>query len=179
MEVVDAVAAAVGDKRTAIRISPYSPFQEMKMEPADINETYGGFVKALKERHPDLAYLHVVRSRIGGATDVVPEGDQEETLDFIVSIFRIPHMVVTSEDLIMSYLTAIGMGRSSIRRWRLPTRRRFASDKSLPERCCSLWTALYSKCEPRVSATIRNLIEHLHTARSGEASEVQFAAYSI
>lgn len=87
LEVVDAVTAAVGDKRTAIRISPYSPFQEMKMGASDINETYGGFVKALKQRHPNLAYLHVVRSRIGGASDVVPEKDQEETLDFIVGFF--------------------------------------------------------------------------------------------
>jgi NADPH2 dehydrogenase len=86
LEVVDSVAAAIGDKRTAIRISPYSPFQEMKMDPSDIKETFGGFVKALQERHPNLAYLHVVRSRIGGSTDVVPQGEQEETLDFLVSL---------------------------------------------------------------------------------------------
>lgn len=85
LEVVDAVASAVGPKRTAIRISPYSPFQEMKMDTKDIKETFGAFVTALQEKHPDLAYLHVVRSRIAGSTDFVSQGQQEETLDFLVS----------------------------------------------------------------------------------------------
>lgn len=86
LEIVDAVVKAIGAKRTALRISPYSPFQEMKMDAKDIKETFGAFVTALKEEHPDLAYLHVVRSRIAGSTDVTVEGDQEETLDFLVSI---------------------------------------------------------------------------------------------
>lgn len=83
LEVVNAVTAAVGPKKTAIRLSPYSPFQEMRMPIPDIKETFSLLVKSLVEKQPDLAYLHLVESRITGASDV-SQADQSETLEFLV-----------------------------------------------------------------------------------------------
>lgn len=48
----------------------------------DILQTYSYFATELKKR--DLAYLHVVESRIGGGGHTV-EADESETLDFLVS----------------------------------------------------------------------------------------------
>jgi NADPH2 dehydrogenase len=85
LEVVDAVAAAVGPERTGIRISPYSPFQGMKMPTKDIKETFGAFVSAIKERQPALGYLHVVQSRISGSNDLESDlENQDESLEFLV-----------------------------------------------------------------------------------------------
>lgn len=74
LSVVDAVASAVGAEKTALRVSPYSTFQGeilsivpfvydinecrnvgMKMPLADIKETFGKYVGAIKAAHPDLA----------------------------------------------------------------------------------------------------------------------------
>jgi NADPH2 dehydrogenase len=86
LEVLDAVVAAVGAKKVGIRISPYSPFQGMRMPHKDLVETFTAYVKAIKEKHPDLAYLHVVQSSISGASDFVNREAQNETLDFLVSV---------------------------------------------------------------------------------------------
>lgn len=59
LRVVDAVVNAVGVQRTAVRISPWGRYQDMKME--DPKPQFSHFVKALKERHPDLAYLHAIQ----------------------------------------------------------------------------------------------------------------------
>ncbi|GAA5945849.1 hypothetical protein JCM1841_001485 [Sporobolomyces salmonicolor] len=81
LEVVDAVVAAVGAKKTGIRFSPYSAFQGMKMELPAIKETFTYFVEQIKSRHPDFAYIHAVESRIAGSYEI--EADAAETLDFI------------------------------------------------------------------------------------------------
>ncbi|GAA5872952.1 hypothetical protein JCM8547_003273 [Rhodosporidiobolus lusitaniae] len=81
LDTVDAVVEAVGADRTGIRLSPFSTFQGMKMELKDIKETFSYVVEQLRLRHPDLAYIHCVESRIAGNQTV--EADKEETLDFI------------------------------------------------------------------------------------------------
>ncbi|KAJ7737106.1 FMN-linked oxidoreductase, partial [Mycena metata] len=58
LEVIDAVAAAVGAERTAIRFSPRNRFQEMGMP--DPIPTYSYVVSQLAARHPNLAYLHLI-----------------------------------------------------------------------------------------------------------------------
>lgn len=74
LEVLDAVVAAVGQERTGLRMSPYSEFQGMKMEkPLD---TFVPYVKQIVSKYKNLAYLHGVESRIGGAADqVAGEGE--------------------------------------------------------------------------------------------------------
>ena len=58
LEVMDAIVAAVGPTKTAIRLSPWSTYQDMRMEDPIPQFTY--FVKQLKQRSPNLAFLHVV-----------------------------------------------------------------------------------------------------------------------
>ncbi|KAJ7439786.1 hypothetical protein FB451DRAFT_145599 [Mycena latifolia] len=64
LEVVDAVVAAIGAERTAIRFSPWSPFQDMAM--ADPIPTFAYVIAELAARHPALAYLHLVEPRVNG-----------------------------------------------------------------------------------------------------------------
>ncbi|ORY63803.1 hypothetical protein BCR35DRAFT_308762 [Leucosporidium creatinivorum] len=84
LEAMEAITAAVGQKKTGIRISPYTTFQGMKMGRADIKETYSYYAKELKSRFPDLAYLHAIEGR-DGITAKEPEA--HETLDFLRDIW--------------------------------------------------------------------------------------------
>ena len=55
------------------------------MEAASIAETFAYFVTALKTAHPNLAYIHVVESRVVGHDTVdAPEG---EKVDFLYKIW--------------------------------------------------------------------------------------------
>ncbi|RDX42072.1 NADH:flavin oxidoreductase/NADH oxidase [Lentinus brumalis] len=57
-EVMDAIVAAVGQSKTAMRLSPWSKYQDMRMD--DPVPTFTYVVKQLKERYPKLAYLHTI-----------------------------------------------------------------------------------------------------------------------
>ncbi|KAJ7182994.1 hypothetical protein C8R43DRAFT_868356 [Mycena crocata] len=87
LEVVDAVAAAVGPKKTGIRISPWNTFQDMLM--ADPAPTFGYLVRQIVERQPELGYIHVVEPRVAGneVRQVVPE---EWSSDFLRDIWVSP-----------------------------------------------------------------------------------------
>lgn len=87
-EVVSAVAAAVGPTKTAIRLSPHSEFQGMKMAPADLKETFTFLVSALAKDHPKLAYLHLTLPRVSGVIDHADKGE-EESIDFLVGALRL------------------------------------------------------------------------------------------
>jgi len=71
-EIVDAVVDAVGEDRVGMRVSPWSPFQDMKM--ADPRPTFAYLAKALRDKHPRMAYLHVVEP-------VVRSGDHIEAVE--------------------------------------------------------------------------------------------------
>ncbi|KAK5136019.1 Chanoclavine-I aldehyde reductase fgaOx3 [Meristemomyces frigidus] len=66
VEVSKAVVAAVGAEKTGIRLSPWSPFQGMRME--DPVPQFSQLVTELKALK--LAYVHLVESRISGNADV-------------------------------------------------------------------------------------------------------------
>ncbi|KAI0744498.1 NADH:flavin oxidoreductase/NADH oxidase [Earliella scabrosa] len=77
LEVVDAVCQAVGEQKTAIRISPWSTFQDMRM--LDPVPTFTYLVSRLAADHPKLGYLHVVEPGLaGGATVQVKAGESNE-----------------------------------------------------------------------------------------------------
>ncbi|KAF9233630.1 hypothetical protein BU15DRAFT_90270 [Melanogaster broomeanus] len=69
-EVVDAVVDAVGEERVGIRISPWSTFQDMRMP--NPNPTFAYLTTALREKHPNMAYIHVTEPRL----------DQEDGREF-------------------------------------------------------------------------------------------------
>ncbi|KAK9447712.1 uncharacterized protein V1518DRAFT_438704 [Limtongia smithiae] len=77
LEVVQACVDAIGADRVAIRLSPFSRVQAMRM--ADPFPTFLYFVEQLQERFPGLAYVHMVEPRAGGNNDQIPnEGDSTE-----------------------------------------------------------------------------------------------------
>ena len=67
LEIIEAVSKAVGEDRLAFRISPWNTWQGMRMENA--KPTFAYFVSQARERFPDLAYLHVIESRVSGPGD--------------------------------------------------------------------------------------------------------------
>ena len=93
LEVVDAVIKEIGADRTGIRLSPWGTFggkafhitnalnmgdnvsfADMRMEDPKPQFTY--IVENIKEKHPDLAYVHVVEPRVSGNMDrEVKEGE--------------------------------------------------------------------------------------------------------
>lgn len=102
-EVVDAVVDAVGPDRVGIRISPWSTFQgkafelvsmlvvltshgpvDMKM--TDPRPTFAYLATALRDKHPKLAYLHAVESRVAGFADQTSNPDENN--DFLRQIWN-------------------------------------------------------------------------------------------
>ncbi|KAI0252327.1 NADH:flavin oxidoreductase/NADH oxidase [Lactifluus subvellereus] len=67
LEVIDAVAKTVGAERTAVRISPWSDFQDMGMK--DPLPTFTTFVERIRTAHPNLAYIHAIEP-INGKPEV-------------------------------------------------------------------------------------------------------------
>ncbi|KAF7900433.1 uncharacterized protein EAF01_007735 [Botrytis porri] len=80
LEVTKAIVAAVGAEKTSIRLSPFSPFQGMKM--ADPVPQFSYIAQELKKL--SLAYLHVVESRITGDADC----EVTEKVDFLIDIWN-------------------------------------------------------------------------------------------
>ncbi|KAI0354204.1 NADH:flavin oxidoreductase/NADH oxidase [Trametes cingulata] len=77
LEVVEAVSQAVGPEKTALRLSPWSSFQDMRMP--DPIPTFTYLVSRLATDHPNLAYLHVVEPGISGNIDgIVKPGESNE-----------------------------------------------------------------------------------------------------
>ncbi|RXW17555.1 hypothetical protein EST38_g8287 [Candolleomyces aberdarensis] len=95
LRVVDEVVKAIGAEKTAIRLSPWGRFQDMKMH--DPIPQFSHFVSSLVESHPKLAFVHLVEPPpIAERTDVkhlskIPE----ESNDFIRKIWA-PRPLVTT-----------------------------------------------------------------------------------
>ena len=68
IEVTKAITDAIGADRTAIRLSPFSTFQSMKMA-----DPYPQFIYLMEQlKKLKLAYVHLVESRISGNADIEP-----------------------------------------------------------------------------------------------------------
>ncbi|KAI0698159.1 NADH:flavin oxidoreductase/NADH oxidase [Cytidiella melzeri] len=62
LEIIDAVVKAVGEKKCAIKISPWSRYQNMRMP--DPVPTFKELAVQIRKRYPAFAYLHVVEPRV-------------------------------------------------------------------------------------------------------------------
>ncbi|TBU61591.1 NADH:flavin oxidoreductase/NADH oxidase [Dichomitus squalens] len=89
LEVIDAVVKAVGATKSAIRLSPWSTYQDMHIDDPIPQFTY--FVEQLKQRHPQLAFVHVASPKIPGS--IGPK--DESQVDFIHKIWA-PGAVITT-----------------------------------------------------------------------------------
>lgn len=88
IEATKAVVDAIGAKKTGIRLSPFSTFQGMKMD--DPFPQFKDVIKKL-DAFNDLAYIHLVESRIDGNADVDP--NPAEQLNAFVDEFRNPVLI--------------------------------------------------------------------------------------
>ncbi|KAF2626145.1 NADH:flavin oxidoreductase/NADH oxidase [Macroventuria anomochaeta] len=79
LEVAKACAQAIGSERVGFRVSPWSPFQGMRM--ADPVSTFSHLVEDLKGL--ELGYLHIIESRVNNNVDC--EGI--ESVDFLLEIW--------------------------------------------------------------------------------------------
>ncbi|KAF7977824.1 hypothetical protein HWV62_2557 [Athelia sp. TMB] len=78
LEVIKAVVGAVGEKKTALRLSPWSKFQDMGMAHPEPQFTH--LVSSIRSLYPDFAYLHVVEPRVDGWADraTIPTSQAKE-----------------------------------------------------------------------------------------------------
>ena len=83
LEIIEAVANAVGEDRVGFRVSPWNAWQGMKME--DPKPTFAYFVSQAKERFPKLAYLHAIEPRVSGIEDL--EDNDLESNQFLREIW--------------------------------------------------------------------------------------------
>ncbi|KEF51512.1 NADPH2 dehydrogenase [Exophiala aquamarina CBS 119918] len=72
LEVAKAVSSVIGAGKTGYRVSPWSSFQEMGMDDPVPQFTY--HIKKLAELN--LAYIHIVESRVSGNVDIEVVGKQ-------------------------------------------------------------------------------------------------------
>ncbi|KAF2460301.1 NADH flavin oxidoreductase/12-oxophytodienoate reductase [Lineolata rhizophorae] len=79
IEIAKAVAKEVGPERTAIRLSPYSEFQGMRME--DPVPQFSAVLEGLKPL--GLAYVHMVEARVSGNIDV----DTDASLEWAIKVW--------------------------------------------------------------------------------------------
>ena len=79
VEVTKAIVEAIGAERTGIRLSPFSPFQGMKM--ADPKPQFTYFAEQLKKLN--LSYVHLVESRISGNATI----DAVDKVDFLLDVW--------------------------------------------------------------------------------------------
>ncbi|KAJ7616517.1 hypothetical protein FB45DRAFT_1105724 [Roridomyces roridus] len=84
LEVTAAVVKAVGQKKTGFRVSPWGTFNDVYM--ADPKPTYSYLITELRDRFPELAYLHVVEPRVDGGETVAVIKDGYSN-DFIREIW--------------------------------------------------------------------------------------------
>lgn len=93
LEVVDAISAAIGADRTAIRLSPYEVFGGMVNGPGTI-EQYAHVLKAFEDRaladeSKRLAYIHTIENTVK-ATNSAGEEIEKHPLEFVRYVWSGP-----------------------------------------------------------------------------------------
>ncbi|AOW01463.1 hypothetical protein LXG23DRAFT_50327 [Yarrowia lipolytica] len=81
LELVDAVSAAVGPERTALRLSPWSTFQDIFVDRSETPEQFTHLIGELQKRADngkELAYLHLVEARGDFRDNTFPEWQDNE-----------------------------------------------------------------------------------------------------
>ncbi|KZF21993.1 NADH:flavin oxidoreductase/NADH oxidase [Xylona heveae TC161] len=84
LEVIEKLVSVVGQDRVGIRLSPWSIYQNMGMK--DPVPQFSYVVEQLAQKHPHLAYIHAVESRVDGSDDTAKLRAHAQ-LDFIRKIW--------------------------------------------------------------------------------------------
>ncbi|THV03080.1 NADH:flavin oxidoreductase/NADH oxidase [Dendrothele bispora CBS 962.96] len=127
LEVVKSVTDAVGEERTAFRISPWSPWQDMGME--DPIPTFTYLVSELKSRFPKLAYLHAIEARVAGISSA--DDAKHGSNDFIRDIW-LPRPFVSAGNYLRE--SALELTEKHPEGQLVAFGRRFIANPDLPKR---------------------------------------------
>lgn len=116
VKVARAVADAIGPERTGYRLSPWSRFQDMRME--DPVAQFEDLVRSLKAL--DLGYLHVIEARV---TNFEDNAEAPESVKFVLDIWKNKSVVLLAggftpqnarlylDDVYKDYNVALVFGR--------------------------------------------------------------------
>ncbi|KAJ7157621.1 NADH:flavin oxidoreductase/NADH oxidase [Mycena crocata] len=85
LEMIDVVVGAVGASKAAIRLSPWADLQETGM--ADPKPTYTYLVTQIRDRHPNLSYLHIVEPYAHTRSGAVAQPGERPSNDFVREIW--------------------------------------------------------------------------------------------
>ncbi|KAJ3825751.1 NADH:flavin oxidoreductase/NADH oxidase [Lentinula raphanica] len=128
LDILQEVSQTVGQDRVAVRLSPWSLFQNMRM--TDPVPTFRYLVTKIKEDLPELAYLHVVEPRINGSkTEASNNIVQTDSNDFLRSIWR-PKPFISAGN----YTRETGMRTADEKGDLIAFGRFFISNPDLPDR---------------------------------------------
>ncbi|KAJ8462523.1 hypothetical protein ONZ45_g17902 [Pleurotus djamor] len=131
LEVIEAITKEIGQDRTGMRISPWSQFQEMRQDSGDPRPNFSYFVKELKARFPELAYLHVTEPRINDGDGVKEMQVIDEENNFLRKIWSDKPFISAGGHTRERALRAaedgllVGVGRHFLANPDLPVRWRF------------------------------------------------------
>ncbi|KAI1044517.1 hypothetical protein LB505_011050 [Fusarium chuoi] len=92
-EILESVVKAIGSERVGIRLSPWSTFQSMRMK--DPIPQFTDLIN--KASRLNLAYLHLIESRISGSQDLQDHGS--EKLDFAYDLWKGPFLIAGGYNL--------------------------------------------------------------------------------
>ncbi|KAJ3810191.1 hypothetical protein F5876DRAFT_77025 [Lentinula aff. lateritia] len=92
LEIIEAVTKEVGQEKVGVRFSPWSTFQDMRMQ--DPIPTYSYIVKNIKKLYPNFAYVSVCEPRVEGSTTRDTPITSTDSNDFIRDIWAPKPLIV-------------------------------------------------------------------------------------
>ncbi|KAL9556695.1 hypothetical protein MBANPS3_001746 [Mucor bainieri] len=131
LEVVDAVAEAIGVERTGVRFSPGSDFQGMVDD--NVERTWGHLTSELQKNHPGLAYLHMIECRSSIFTDT--QADLSDTLEPYRKLFHGPFITAGGLSSSQKFAEEIAEKTGDL----IAYGRAFIANPDLPERLRNGW----------------------------------------
>lgn len=88
LDAIQVVADTIGQEKTSIRLSPFSPYQDMGKED-DPFETWGYVCNEISIRFPKLAYISIVDPRLGSEElGLGVDASKHYSVDKFRAIFR-------------------------------------------------------------------------------------------
>ncbi|GAW03463.1 nadh:flavin oxidoreductase nadh oxidase [Lentinula edodes] len=127
LEIIEAVTKEVGQEKVGVRFSPWSTFQDMRMQ--DPIPTYSYIVKNIKKLYPNFAYVSVCEPRVEGSTTRDTPITSTDSNDFIRDIWTPKPLIVAG-----GFDRATAIARADSTGDLIAFGRRYISNPDLPER---------------------------------------------
>ena len=110
IEVVDAIADSIGPECTAIRLSPFSTYQTMRMP--DPVPTFSALIKHLVAHQPHLAYIHLIEPRF--SENESKPANERDSNDFVREIWDPRPLVLSGGFERETALSAAERGKKNV-----------------------------------------------------------------